>query len=322
MRRVARACRDAALSRMAQRARRRRLGDRRRSLARSGRRPPGSAEAARFLASRDPRLRNLKRVLSSHVPPRMRGLAPVASTSTNETVMKTISQSIPGRRLQPLARAAQIALMAVPFASAAQTSPSTTTTLPPVTVTGTNTAPLTQVTEDIAASPASVTVLGRKELDQKTITTYGDIFRGVPGVFVNEFGQGLIAYETQVPRLCRRPRVATLASISTACRSTSPAHSTPTATPTSRSSSPSSSTGSRSCAAPSASMPATTPLPDRRSSTPIATCHRPVKVHRGQLRPGARAAHLLDSRRGRERCFWPSTRPRAPPTRSKATSSG
>ena len=109
--------------------------------------------------------------------------------------MKTISQSIPGRRLRPLARAAQIALMAVPFASAAQTSPSTTTTLPPVTVTGTNTAPLTQVTEDIAASPASVTVLGRKELDQKTITTYGDIFRGVPGVFVNEFGQGLIAYE-------------------------------------------------------------------------------------------------------------------------------
>ncbi len=73
-------------------------------------------------------------------------------------------------------------------------SPATIPTLPEMTVIGA--APsTTQVTDDIAASPASVSVLGRRELDRKNITTYGDIFRGIPGLSVAEYGQGLVAYE-------------------------------------------------------------------------------------------------------------------------------
>ena len=98
-------------------------------------------------------------------------------------------------RLQPLARATRFALLGLPIAAFAQSPPDAASTLPRVDVTGTLTPPLTRVTEDIAASPANVTVLGRKELDQKTITTYGDIFRGLTGVYVNEYGQGLVAYE-------------------------------------------------------------------------------------------------------------------------------
>lgn len=58
--------------------------------------------------------------------------------------------------------------------------------------------PLTRITEDAAASPASVTVIGRGELDQKTINSYGDILRSVTGFSVVEYGQGLVAYGVQV----------------------------------------------------------------------------------------------------------------------------
>lgn len=103
-----------------------------------------------------------------------------------------------GLRRTRLARAAACALLGAPFAAIAQgtdTAVAQGTTLPQVDITGTSTPPLTRITEDIAASPADVTVLGRKELDAKTVTTYGDIFRGLTGVYVNEYGQGLVAYE-------------------------------------------------------------------------------------------------------------------------------
>ena len=101
------------------------------------------------------------------------------------------------RRLRlPLRSALHLALLGAPFAVTAQsTTAPLATTLPRVSITETSQPPLTRVTEDVAESPANVTVLGRKELDQKTITTYGDIFRGLTGVFVNEYGQGLVAYE-------------------------------------------------------------------------------------------------------------------------------
>lgn len=56
----------------------------------------------------------------------------------------------------------------------------------------------TQVTEDISAAPASVTVFEKRDLDRKTITTYGDIFRGTAGVSILEYGQGLVAYDIQM----------------------------------------------------------------------------------------------------------------------------
>jgi outer membrane receptor protein involved in Fe transport len=51
-----------------------------------------------------------------------------------------------------------------------------------------------EVTENPQASPASVTVIQKPELDRQVITTYGDVFRGVPGMWVNEYGQGGVAY--------------------------------------------------------------------------------------------------------------------------------
>jgi outer membrane receptor for ferrienterochelin and colicin len=85
-------------------------------------------------------------------------------------------------------------LMVSSLVAVAQQAP--VSSLPTVEVIGATVRPsLTQITEDVQASPASVTVLGRKELEQKAITTYGDIFRGVTGVSVAEYGQGLVAYE-------------------------------------------------------------------------------------------------------------------------------
>lgn len=52
--------------------------------------------------------------------------------------------------------------------------------------------PVTRITEDVDAAPASVTTLSKRDLDNKTITTYGDIYRGVTGMHVMEYGQGLV----------------------------------------------------------------------------------------------------------------------------------
>jgi len=51
----------------------------------------------------------------------------------------------------------------------------------------------TEVSEDPTALPASVTLIDKRELDRKAITTYGDIFRNVPGMWVNDYGQGGVA---------------------------------------------------------------------------------------------------------------------------------
>ncbi len=58
--------------------------------------------------------------------------------------------------------------------------------------------PSTQVTDDVAASPASVTVINKTEIDRKTVNTYGDLFRGVGGINILEYGQGLVAYGISV----------------------------------------------------------------------------------------------------------------------------
>jgi outer membrane receptor protein involved in Fe transport len=81
----------------------------------------------------------------------------------------------------------------------AQTGPAATVVLPQVQVVApSERPPLTEVTENVEAAPASVTVLTRPDLDRKTIVTYGDIFRGLPGIFVNEYGQGLVAYDIKL----------------------------------------------------------------------------------------------------------------------------
>lgn len=53
---------------------------------------------------------------------------------------------------------------------------------------------LTTITQDAAASPASITVVNKKELDRLTINTYGDILRNRAGINVIEYNQGLVAY--------------------------------------------------------------------------------------------------------------------------------
>ncbi|MBL8467690.1 TonB-dependent receptor [Methyloversatilis discipulorum] len=52
-----------------------------------------------------------------------------------------------------------------------------------------------EISDDVQALPASVTVLEKADLDRKTITSYGDIFRGMTGVSLMQYGQGLVAYE-------------------------------------------------------------------------------------------------------------------------------
>lgn len=52
----------------------------------------------------------------------------------------------------------------------------------------------TALTEDVSAAPASVTVLDKRDLDRISITTYGDMFRNVGGMWVNDYGQGSVAY--------------------------------------------------------------------------------------------------------------------------------
>ena len=58
--------------------------------------------------------------------------------------------------------------------------------------------PATRVTEAVAALPASTTVLERRDLDRRTIATYGDLFRDVGGISVADYGQGLVAYEIKL----------------------------------------------------------------------------------------------------------------------------
>lgn len=73
-------------------------------------------------------------------------------------------------------------------------------TLAPVVVTSTSSekVPATRITDDIAASPASVSVIDRATLDRLSVSTYGDMFRDLTGVFVNDYGQGLVAYEVKI----------------------------------------------------------------------------------------------------------------------------
>ena len=85
-------------------------------------------------------------------------------------------------------------------AGLASTASFAQSTLAPVVVTSTPSerVPATRITDDIAASPASVSVLDRSALDRLSISTYGDMFRDLTGVFVNDYGQGLVAYEVKI----------------------------------------------------------------------------------------------------------------------------
>jgi outer membrane receptor protein involved in Fe transport len=58
--------------------------------------------------------------------------------------------------------------------------------------------PASSVTQDVEAAPASTTVLDRRDLDRLSVSTYGDLFRNVTGAFVNDYGQGLVAYEIKL----------------------------------------------------------------------------------------------------------------------------
>ena len=90
--------------------------------------------------------------------------------------------------------------MASALSTFASTPSSAQTTLQPVEVISAERArlPVTRITEDIEASPASTTVLDRTALDRLSISTYGDMFRNLTGVFVNDYGQGLVAYEIKM----------------------------------------------------------------------------------------------------------------------------
>jgi outer membrane receptor protein involved in Fe transport len=96
--------------------------------------------------------------------------------------------------LMPCASAALAFMVLICSPSRAQTE------LPPVTVEGEKIpyVPASTISQDIAAAPASTTVLTSQDLERQSISTYGDIFRSVPGVFVNDYGQGTVAYEIKM----------------------------------------------------------------------------------------------------------------------------
>ena len=58
--------------------------------------------------------------------------------------------------------------------------------------------PITRITQDVKAAPASTTVLDRRDLDRLPISTYGDIFRNLTGFNVSDYGQGTVAYEIKL----------------------------------------------------------------------------------------------------------------------------
>jgi outer membrane receptor protein involved in Fe transport len=77
----------------------------------------------------------------------------------------------------------------------AATAASAQTTTPAVEILGLEPpASATALSSRPDASPASVTVIDRRQIDRNFVGTYGDLFRGVTGVMVNEYGQGGVAY--------------------------------------------------------------------------------------------------------------------------------
>lgn len=53
------------------------------------------------------------------------------------------------------------------------------------------------VSDDVRQAPASSSVLSQDDLADMTITTYGDMFRGMTGVAVSEYNEGLLSYGVQ-----------------------------------------------------------------------------------------------------------------------------
>jgi outer membrane receptor protein involved in Fe transport len=103
----------------------------------------------------------------------------------------------PRRRPLPIKRHALAAPWLAAACVAAQAQTADAPQQQSITIYGSPSKPLTRLTEDQAAAPASVTVIDRRELDRRTINTYGDILRGVTGFSVLEYGQGLVAYDVQ-----------------------------------------------------------------------------------------------------------------------------
>jgi len=52
----------------------------------------------------------------------------------------------------------------------------------------------TEVTADISAAPAPVTILDSSYVERTPVMSYGDVFRPLPGINVNNYGQGGLGY--------------------------------------------------------------------------------------------------------------------------------
>jgi outer membrane receptor protein involved in Fe transport len=67
--------------------------------------------------------------------------------------------------------------------------------LPPVTVIGTaNAIPKSDLSSDVAAAPATVATVNQADIANMPITSYGDIYRWLPGFDVADYGQGGLGY--------------------------------------------------------------------------------------------------------------------------------
>ena len=86
-----------------------------------------------------------------------------------------------------------VALAAAILASSAQAQ---TIDLPTVTVSRGAPAPtnMSSVSQSVTAQPANSTVVTSDEIKRQPITSYGDIFRPLPGFNISNYGQGVVGY--------------------------------------------------------------------------------------------------------------------------------
>ena len=86
---------------------------------------------------------------------------------------------------------------AMPLARAQTAPPATlkSKALPETVVSGTNDVPtMSELSPLPSAQPVSTTTLTQEQIAKQSVTTYGDLFRPLTGVSVNNFGQGGVGY--------------------------------------------------------------------------------------------------------------------------------
>jgi outer membrane receptor protein involved in Fe transport len=112
---------------------------------------------------------------------------------SHTAILMVFATSLASAQQPPSPQQADGKTQATPAEAADPVAKESPVTLQPLTILG-RVPSLTTITQDVAASPANITIINKKELDRLTINTYGDILRNRAGINVIEYNQGLVAY--------------------------------------------------------------------------------------------------------------------------------